>query len=54
MECKHELEKLVGTADGIVCSGCGKVFQSLEEVQEKPEPKKGAKRGKKVDADKGE
>lgn len=46
--CKHELEKLIGTADGIVCSGCGKLFKDFAEIEadrgEKPEPKKARKK----------
>ena len=32
MDCKHELNKLVGTADGILCTECGKLFKSMDEV----------------------
>lgn len=43
-ECKHELPLLMGTARGIICRGCGKVFASLDEITpaEKPaeQPKK--------------
>jgi len=28
--CKHDVNWLVGTADGIVCRKCGKVFPNLE------------------------
>ena len=46
--CKHELEKLIGTADGIMCSGCGKVFKDFTELEadrgEKAEPKKARKK----------
>ena len=56
MDCNHDLKMLVGTADGIICTGCGKVMTVEEIYGEKPkaEPKKGAKRGKKLDADKSE
>ena len=44
--CNHDLSMLMGTADGIVCRGCGKLFSSFEEihpqeapVQEAPKPK---------------
>ena len=30
--CKHEIGLLVGTADGIVCKGCGKLFHSFDEI----------------------
>lgn len=33
-ECKHEQEKLMGTADGIVCRACGKLFKDFNEVME--------------------
>lgn len=29
MNCKHDVNYLMGTADGIVCRKCGKVFPSL-------------------------
>ena len=32
MGCKHEQERLIGTADGIVCSACGKLFKSFAEI----------------------
>ena len=44
--CKHELYDLVGTADGIECRKCGKVFKDFTEVEkdrkqaEKPAKKK--------------
>ena len=50
MDCNHELSMLMGTADGIVCRGCGKLFKSFEEIHpaeaapqeavEKPKPKR--------------
>ena len=55
--CKHENALLMGTADGIVCRGCGQVFKSLDEiVAAEPEPEaapakpKRAPRKKKEDA----
>ena len=30
--CRHESNMLMGTADGIVCRGCGKVFHSFFEL----------------------
>ena len=30
--CKHELHMLIGTADGIVCRGCGRLFKSTDEI----------------------
>ena len=32
MECKHPQEALMGTAEGIVCRACGKVFKNFDEV----------------------
>lgn len=29
MDCKHDVNFLMGTSDGIVCRKCGKVFPSL-------------------------
>lgn len=29
MDCKHDVNFLMGTADGIVCRKCGKAFPSL-------------------------
>lgn len=29
MQCKHDVNYLMGTAEGIVCRKCGKVFPSL-------------------------
>lgn len=34
--CKHEIQHLMGTADGIVCRKCGAVFASFDEIH--PEP----------------
>lgn len=35
--CKHEIEHLMGTADGIVCRKCGAKFASFDEINP-PEP----------------
>ena len=55
-ECKHEQHMLMGTADGIVCRGCGKLFHSMGEIrpaaveapkeEPKNEPKKAGRRKK--------
>ena len=37
MDCKHENSMLMGTADGIVCRGCGKLFKSFDEIHPKAE-----------------
>lgn len=31
--CKHDLPFLMGTADGIVCRACGRVFKDFAEIQ---------------------
>ena len=41
MECKHELENLVGIADGIYCRKCGAILKEL--------PKKEGNDGKLAD-----
>lgn len=38
MTCKHELKHLMGTADGIVCRACGKLFKSFAEIHEDDVP----------------
>ena len=59
MACKHEINLLMGTADGIVCRGCGRLFKDMAEIiediqpEEAPAPapkKKAPARKKKEDA----
>lgn len=46
MECRHEVEHLVGTKDGIKCRNCGKTFATFAElVADRPK-----KQEKKVEA----
>lgn len=46
MVCTHDVEHLVGTADGITCKNCGKVFATFAElVADRPK-----KQEKKVEA----
>lgn len=41
MECRHEVEHLVGSKDGITCKNCGKTFASFAElVADRPKLKK--------------
>lgn len=41
MECRHEVEHLVGTKDGIKCRNCGKTFATFAElVADRPKLKK--------------
>lgn len=40
-DCRHEVEHLVGTKDGIKCRNCGKVFATFAELEaDRPKPKK--------------
>lgn len=50
MDCKHELQNLMGTADGIVCRVCGRVFANLDEIKgaDIPAEKKATKTQKKA------
>lgn len=43
--CKHDISMLTGTADGIVCRGCGATFKSFEEI---PKAEKKAEAPKKT------
>lgn len=44
MGCKHEQERLIGTADGIICLSCGRKFENFADLLAdrgdtgKPEP----------------
>lgn len=44
--CKHDLSFLMGTADGIVCRACGRVFKDFAEIQgvDAPVPEKPAEK----------
>ena len=52
MDCKHDISMLVGIADGVMCKGCGKIFDHIPKqdeakvvADEKPEaPKKTARK----------
>lgn len=33
MSCKHEVEHLIGTSEGILCKKCHKVFKSFTEIE---------------------
>ena len=48
--CKHEIQHLMGTADGIVCRKCGAVFASMYEINAEPvaEPEAPAEAPKKA------
>lgn len=49
-QCKHETPLLVGTADGIVCRRCGRVFASFAEIEAEnaPEPEKAPEKAENV------
>lgn len=32
MTCKHEQQHLMGTADGIICRRCGRLFKDFSEI----------------------
>ena len=34
MDCKHETKDLLGTADGILCRRCGRLFPTYEEYKQ--------------------
>lgn len=38
MSCKHSIEMLIGTHDGIQCKACGRIFSSMEEIQADRDP----------------
>lgn len=44
--CKHDLPFLMGTADGIVCRACGRVFKDFAEIRgvDAPAPEKPAEK----------
>ena len=49
MACKHPIELLLGTGDGIVCRGCGKTFATFAELEaDRPTEEKTAEKPKKA------
>lgn len=36
--CDHNITLLMGTADGIVCRGCGRLFASFDEIKKETDP----------------
>lgn len=39
MDCTHEINFLLGTADGIVCRRCGRLFKNFDEIEaDRPKP----------------
>ena len=45
MDCKHDISQLIGTAEGIRCKACGKLFkgmptQTVEVTAPEPAPAK--------------
>ena len=61
MKCKHDISFLIGTANGILCRGCGQLFKTFDALKadagdaptveaqpvEEPEAKQAPKRGRK-------
>ena len=52
MKCKHELQHLVGTENGIMCRNCGKQFPSFKAIQDDLEMDEEPKKDEKVDVEK--
>ena len=52
MDCKHELQHLVGMADGIHCTACGAVLQMLPVAEAKAQKKAAPKAAPKKTAPK--
>ena len=48
MHCKHDVNYLMGTADGIVCRECGKVFPSLSSLHADLEADRAAQNAQKA------
>lgn len=48
MHCKHDVNYLMGTADGIVCRKCGKVFPSFSSLHADLEADKAAQDAQKA------
>ena len=38
MKCNHDINNLIGTADGILCRKCGKLFSSFDEIKANIDP----------------
>jgi hypothetical protein len=47
--CKHDVNYLMGTADGIVCRKCGKVFHSLASLHDDLEADRAAQEGRNME-----
>lgn len=47
--CKHDVNYLMGTSDGIVCRKCGKVFPSLASLHDDLEADRAAQEAPKVE-----
>lgn len=48
MHCKHDVNYLMGTAEGIVCRKCGKVFPSLTSLHADLEADRAAQNAQKA------
>lgn len=40
MSCNHDIEHLIGTAEGITCRACGAKFKTFDEIKGKKEAPK--------------
>lgn len=49
MDCKHDVNDLMGTSEGIVCRKCGKVFPSLASLHDDLEADRAAQAAPKTE-----
>ena len=53
MDCKHKLEDLMGVADGVICTRCGKHFDHIPKQEEPAKIEEPVKKARKAPAKKG-
>lgn len=51
MNCKHDVNSLMGTGDGIVCRKCGKIFTSFATLKAELDADRAAQEQPKPEAD---
>lgn len=51
MDCKHEINYLIGDKDGILCRNCGKRFKDMKEILQEQPQKKPRKKKEQADGD---
>ena len=51
MKCNHEIEHLVGTADGILCKKCNRIFVNFAEIEKDRDTSKSENLGPNPDFD---